>query len=349
MVVPYARRARHTHSSVPDMSTTASIFHRYTHGRSGKTKHTDKIDTPRRVSCFLVCVQKTQQQQRPFLRCPACATHATGCKGVPLAGIPRSHSSLETTTRAKLSMRARGGGSRKQPSGDHHDEATYVGTHNSALYQAHTHTNPARTGRTRSMGGRADLLQQQTLTDLARSFALSTSRGFIFQLPAMKGTRAIIWHEAADEPRGAVVATPAPWKAVVGATKADPAPKPASVNREVSFIVERRRGRERGGRGRGKRERQMVCRSHKQRGSPAHTRERERSRGDVDIAEPLLASLLLMSVCAAVCLLRLECVSCWSLLLQLLVGGRRESETERHSEFGRTTDLHRVQGPKGRR
>lgn len=163
-------------------------------------------------------------------------------------------------------------------------------------YPTHTHTNPAQTGAGRAAaggeGGEQNLVAT-ALTDLARSFALSTSRGFIFQLPAMKGTRAIIWHEGEGLPRGAVVVTPAPWKAVAGATKADPAPKPASVNREVSFIVERRRGRERGGVGRGKRKDSGWCEDQGRVDRPAHTQgERGGRGGGVDIAEPLLALAL---------------------------------------------------------
>ena len=64
------------------------------------------------------------------------------------------------------------------------------------------------------------------------------SPGFIFQLPAMNGTRAIIWHDAVERSVLPCAApTPAPWKTFAGATKADPAGKPASTNREVSFIV----------------------------------------------------------------------------------------------------------------
>ncbi len=67
------------------------------------------------------------------------------------------------------------------------------------------------------------------------------STGFIFQFPAMNGTRAIIWHVAADDDAEERVA-PAPaalWKTLAGATKADPAGKPASTSREVSFIGKR--------------------------------------------------------------------------------------------------------------
>lgn len=68
------------------------------------------------------------------------------------------------------------------------------------------------------------------------------STGFIFQFPAMNGTRAIIWHVAADDDGEERVA-PAPaalWKTLAGATKADPAGKPASTSREVSFIGQKR-------------------------------------------------------------------------------------------------------------
>lgn len=80
--------------------------------------------------------------------------------------------------------------------------------------------------------------RKHQLTALARSLAVLKSPGFIFQLPAMNGTRAIIWHDAVERSVLPCAApTPAPWKTFAGATKADPAGKPASTNREVSFIV----------------------------------------------------------------------------------------------------------------
>jgi len=79
--------------------------------------------------------------------------------------------------------------------------------------------------------------RRQRLTALARSLAVPRSTGFIFQLPAMNGTRAIIWHVAADDAEERVAPAPAAlWKTLAGATKADPAGTPASTNREVSFI-----------------------------------------------------------------------------------------------------------------
>lgn len=79
---------------------------------------------------------------------------------------------------------------------------------------------------------------------------MSRSTGFIFQLPAMNGTRAIIWHDDDEAERVAPpVAKLEPWKAFAGATKADPAGTPASTNREVNFIFsERWGGRREGGR-----------------------------------------------------------------------------------------------------
>lgn len=78
------------------------------------------------------------------------------------------------------------------------------------------------------------------LTALERSFAVSRSSGFIFQLPAMNGTRAIIWKDEADERScvAALLSTPAPWK---GLTKALPVDNPATTKSEVSCIVRERK------------------------------------------------------------------------------------------------------------
>lgn len=88
-------------------------------------------------------------------------------------------------------------------------------------------------------------------TCLAKSLAESRSRGFIFQLPAMKGTRAAIWHTPcwaltrSCAPLRLPKPDDAPWKAEVGATNAEAAGTPASTSAqedEVNFMVVGREG-----------------------------------------------------------------------------------------------------------
>lgn len=97
-------------------------------------------------------------------------------------------------------------------------------------------------------------ITRANLTCLAKSLAEPRSSGFIFQLPAMKGTRppATIWHTpcfALTRSCTLLCLTKpddAPWKAVVGAMKADAAGTPASTSAhedEVNFMVVGREAR----------------------------------------------------------------------------------------------------------